>query len=535
MQGRVKNTLIGMNQACGYPASCSCAIYTGSLGWRGPKCDVACVATPLDAQCTNFDPQSGNVQATNAGNDAPVCTAFSPLSADVFGHRTTCAVEGTSHVKIGDEDPQDSHTTGMVQFVGPPCPGQTCAVGIEHSLNLAPVTFGNFFDSATFSDLVGVGESASGHQAMLSSTGDGTFAPGSIHAAGQAFRSDDPDLNGFAAINHDALNVNVGWAQSAPTCGVTGTLLGTVNPEVKFCENAGPDAGKLCTVDSDCTDDPACSDGVCNCEAVDQADMSVTVNLAGNVVNQPPTADAGAGQNVECTQAAGTSIHLDGRGSTDPDSNITLYNWFAGGRTGQNVGTAATATTKQALGSKTYVLRVIDADGQADEDTTVVNVVDTTPPVLSCSVATPVLTVTASTNHNLVNVGLAATAVDQCEGALPVTVRVFGDEDDQQNTGDGIFSPDAKNIAVGSLRLRDERNGTGDGRVYLIVPQASDSSGNRGFNCCTVTVPSSSSAAALKSVQSQAAMAKAFCLANAGRPPAGYAVIGDGPVVGSKQ
>ena len=91
-------------------------------------------------------------------------------------------------------------------------------------------------------------------------------------------------------------------------------------------------------------------------------------------------------------------------------------------------------------------------------------------------------------------------AVDQCEGVLPVTVNVFADEDDD-GTGDGNTSPDAVDIDVGSLQLRGERKGNGDGRVYLIIPEATDSSGNRGFGCCTVVVPHSNAAAAQQAVQ----------------------------------
>ena len=64
--------------------------------------------------------------------------------------------------------------------------------------------------------------------------------------------------------------------------------------------------------------------------------------------------------------------------------------------------------------------------------------------------------------------------------------------------------------------------------------EATDSSGNRGVNCCTVVVPHSKKQAALQSVQAQAAAAQAFCLVNAGMPPPGYSVIGDGPLVGPK-
>src|SRR5262245_58377819 len=102
-------------------------------------------------------------------------------------------------------------------------------------------------------------------------------------------------------------------------------------------------------------------------------------------------------------------------------------------------------------------------------------------------------------------------------------------------SGDGNSSPDAKDIAVGSLRLRAERQGNGDGRVYLIVVEAADSTGNRGFNCCTAVVPLSHSQQAVQSAQAQAAAAQAFCLANAGMPPPGYFAVGDGPQIGPKQ
>ena len=167
---------------------------------------------------------------------------------------------------------------------------------------------------------------------------------------------------------------------------------------------------------------------------------------------------------------------------------------------------------------------MIDALAQADEDTTQVTVADTMPPVVSCSVATPVLN---QTNHTLVNVGLASEAVDQCEGELPVTVNVFADEDDD-GTGDGNTSPDAADIDVGSLQLRAERQGNGDGRVYLIIPEATDSSGNRGFGCCTVAVPHSNAAggAAVGRKPRRRRRAPSAAPTPARRPP-DYFVVGD--------
>jgi hypothetical protein len=115
---------------------------------------------------------------------------------------------------------------------------------------------------------------------------------------------------------------------------------------------------------------------------------------------------------------------------------------------------------------------------------------------------------------------------------------VFGDEDDQTPTSSGVVhSPDAKNIALGTLRLRSERLDSGDGRVYLIVVKGTDSGGRLGVAASTVVVPRSQSQPNINSVNAQAAAARAYALANNGSPPAGYFAIGEAgaPVIGPKQ
>ena len=139
-------------------------------------------------------------------------------------------------------------------------------------------------------------------------------------------------------------------------------------------------------------------------------------------------------------------------------------------------------------------------------------------------------------SHDLINVGLAASATDGPCGTPTITVQVFGDEDDQTPTAKNeVFSPDAKDIGVGTLRLRGERVNSNDGRVYLIVVKATDAAGQTGFATLTVVVPKSSSPGNVASVMAQAAAAKAFADANNGAPPAGYFVIGNGPIIGPKQ
>ena len=126
------------------------------------------------------------------------------------------------------------------------------------------------------------------------------------------------------------------------------------------------------------------------------------------------------------------------------------------------------------------------------------------------------------------NVGLSASANEPAA----FHVQVFGDEDDETATSPGVVhSPDAKDIGIGTLRLRAERVDSDDGRVYLVVVRATSLSGNTSRACHTVVVPKKKKG----DVDAQAAAAKAFCEANNGSPPPGYFTIGDGPIIGPKQ
>lgn len=184
------------------------------------------------------------------------------------------------------------------------------------------------------------------------------------------------------------------------------------------------------------------------------------------------------------------------------------------------------------VGTTSVTCTAIDAAGNPSSCSFTVTVNDNQAPAVSCSIASSVLW---PPNHNLINVGLTGSATDNCSGALSIQVTVFGDEDDEEATGDGTHSPDAKNIALNTLRLRSERKGDADGRVYLIVVKATDAAGNVGTCCRTVVVAHDQSPRSLAEVQAQAQSAQAFCQANGGAPPPGYFIIGDGPVVGPKQ
>jgi uncharacterized repeat protein (TIGR01451 family) len=157
------------------------------------------------------------------------------------------------------------------------------------------------------------------------------------------------------------------------------------------------------------------------------------------------------------------------------------------------------------------------------------------PPVLTTAVATSVLSPTNM--PALVNVGLSASTSDgACAAPAVSSVEVFGDENDEAPTArDEVYSPDAADIGVGTLRLRAERVKNLDGRGYLIVVKAVDAAGSVAFATATVVVPQKPSPASLASVNAQAAAAKSYADAHGGSPPPAFFVIGDGPIIGPLQ
>jgi Bacterial Ig domain/Right handed beta helix region len=219
---------------------------------------------------------------------------------------------------------------------------------------------------------------------------------------------------------------------------------------------------------------------------------------------------------------------------TDPDLDaltITAVTQGAHGAVANNGSSVSYTPNANFIGTDTFTYMVDDGHGHTDTATVTVTIVDTTAPTLA-------VTTTASSlwppNHQMENVGLTVNASDNGGGAPVIQVAVFSDEDDLA-PGSGNFSPDALNIAPGTLRLRSERSGSGNGRVYLIVVTATDASNNASHACAAVVVPQSQSPAARAAAAAAGASAAQSCNANNGAPPAGFVVVGDGPIVGPKQ
>jgi hypothetical protein len=250
-----------------------------------------------------------------------------------------------------------------------------------------------------------------------------------------------------------------------------------------------------------------CDDGsIANAAGGDGGDVGAFEQQVVCVVGNPPDAVDDA---ATVAQDSGPNAIDVLANDSDPDSDpltITAVTQGANGSvtfTGISVSYAPNAGF---TGSDSFTYTISDGNGGTDTATVMVTVNDTQPPTISASVAVSSLW---PPNHKLVDVGLVYNATDNSPG-VTTTVTVYSDEDDGA-------TPDA----VGSLLLRAERDGTGDGRVYLIVITATDAYGNTSQSCLTVVVPKSMSAAHIASVNAQAAAAQSACSG------AGMFVVGD--------
>jgi hypothetical protein len=191
-------------------------------------------------------------------------------------------------------------------------------------------------------------------------------------------------------------------------------------------------------------------------------------------------ADAGPDQTVECAGPGGTQVTLDGSGSHPVDA---MHTWREGDTI---VGTGIKVTVLLSHGTHVITLEVKDSQGRSSTDAASVSVVDTTPPSTSVT-ATPV--VLWPPNHKLVEVAISVAATDGCDAAPVSTILSVASSEPVQGLGANDPSPDWKTEGPLQLWLRAERFGAGLGRVYTIVVQTKDGSGNAKTDVVQVRVP----------------------------------------------
>lgn len=200
-------------------------------------------------------------------------------------------------------------------------------------------------------------------------------------------------------------------------------------------------------------------------------------------LNQPPVANAGVDQTLECASPDGTSVVLDGTGSSDPDNDLLTYTWT--GAFGTASGPSPTVTLPQ--GVHTVTLMVTDGKGGTSSDDVTIRVADTTPPTITELSSSPNLL--WPPNHLMAPVAVQASASDACSSATTCRVLAVTSNEPVNGLGDGDTAPDWEIISGEGVKLRAERAGGGNGRTYSILVQCTDASGNSATKNTLVTVP----------------------------------------------
>jgi hypothetical protein len=147
-----------------------------------------------------------------------------------------------------------------------------------------------------------------------------------------------------------------------------------------------------------------------------------------------------------------------------------------------------------AVGSNTVVLQVSDGQATANGNLTVNVTANTTAPVITPKAP---IVIQQSPNHGYQTftiTQMVQSATDDCDGNLindVVIEKATSDEvENSPDPGDGntlndiVIAADCK-----SVQLRQERDGTMNGRVYLVTLRVSDTAGNSGRATFRVSVP----------------------------------------------
>lgn len=237
--------------------------------------------------------------------------------------------------------------------------------------------------------------------------------------------------------------------------------------------------------------------------ATDAAGNSASCDQTVTVTNQAPAAGAGSDIGADCTSPAGAVVTLDGGASSDPEGDTLEFLWSAEG-IGFDDDASAAPTATFPIGSTRVTLTVTDVCGEVASANVMVVVYDAVAPVIQMTDASHDML--WPPNHELVPVTLRIIVSDDCAAPqdLAVACTATSDEPDD-SSGDGAFTGDvnrqdghaapvpvtmAYNASTGywegTVLLRAERKGDGDGRKYSFRCAVSDTANTTTATLCIV-------------------------------------------------
>jgi trimeric autotransporter adhesin len=262
---------------------------------------------------------------------------------------------------------------------------------------------------------------------------------------------------------------------------------------------SGVDPGATCTFGNDasapttvtCTDD---GDWQLTLTADDHVNPPVSGTIALHLANANPTLSLASVVSALTATVTGT---VGDAGTNDTQTCSFSWGDSSPDTTGVPVaGGTCVASHAYASGTHSSTVTVTATDDDGGSATRSVTITLNRPP--SCSAVTPSVADLWPPDHTLRLIVLGG-ATDPDHDALLYAITSVRQDEPTNGTGDGDTAIDAFNAGPGAVRLRAERSGNGDGRVYTIAFTVSDGKGGTCTGTTQVTVAKSASKPAVLS------------------------------------
>lgn len=198
--------------------------------------------------------------------------------------------------------------------------------------------------------------------------------------------------------------------------------------------------------------------------------------------NNPPIADAGPDQTVECAGDS-TTVALDGSGSSDPDEDSLTYSWNLNGT---EIATGTSPAVDLPMGSHTILLTVTDTEGASNSDEVVVDIVDTTAPELTYTVNTTRLWPPNGEMHLTVS---DISIFDVCDSEPDLMITIVENDKLTEPVNWEVVENSDGTFDVYLRAEKNEEGGNNSSREYVVVLTGVDASGNIIEESVEVTVP----------------------------------------------
>jgi hypothetical protein len=208
----------------------------------------------------------------------------------------------------------------------------------------------------------------------------------------------------------------------------------------------------------------------------DSGNTSTDSQQISVVDTTPPVIAAPGDILAECTSPVGTPVDIGTPAVSDIcDSSVDIGN---------------NAPGIFNIGSTNVTWTAADDSGNLGSDTQIVTIQDTTPPEFELFVTPDVFW---PPNHKLVTVQAIIIVSDICDSSPDIRLVSITSSEPDNGLGDGDTPNDIQGANFGTddreFKLRSERSGLGPGRVYTVVYEAEDDSGNITTREAVVSVP----------------------------------------------